>query len=616
MLIATTALSAQNISTDSVRIQNIGEQLTALSERDPAFQNEVDLSIGRITMAEIVRHVASVGGVNLVVKGGEGVQVSCNFTRVKIVDLLYFLCREYNFDITIIGNIVSVFPVMPPPPPPKELLIEYDTLTHTLSYNLLNEPLAIVTQKITLLTGINIVLPQSYYTKMVSGFVQSLPIENAIELLAQMNNLEIEQSTTTDGVWSIVDNSAVGANNRRKPTYAPNDLFIDSLGLITARISGNMSEIITELCERQRLNYYFISPINGDIAVYLREVDFDTLLDIMMSGTQNSYYKEGGIYIFGAAQGQSKMTSVQVVRMNNRAVTKIAEAIPDALKSGVQVYTFADMNSLILSGDQKQVARVENFVRSIDERVPMITIEVMMVDVKHTDIREMGLGFGVGKSPAEASTGSLSQGGLAIDLDAQSVNSLINSFNGFGHINLGKVSDNFYLNLKALEDRGQIELNSTPKLSTLNGQEAVLKSGETQYYKEITNNYIGYQNPTMTENYIWKSIDANMSLKITPYVSEDNTITLEIEIEQTEFMAREDPTAPPGTTTRSFKSIVKVAPEEVVLLGGIDRHSVENSSRGLPWIARIPVLRWLFGYTKRNKVEHKLNVFIKTSIVE
>ena len=100
-------------------------------------------------------------------------------------------------------------------------------------------------------------------------------------------------------------------------------------------------------------------------------------------------------------------------------------------------------------------------------------------------------------------------------------------------MNLGRVTPNFYLSLKALEENGTIRLQSTPKLSTLNGHEATLTSGEKQYYKEIQNNYYGTQNPIQSESYTWKSVDANLSIKVTPYVSEDRHLTLEIEFEQT-----------------------------------------------------------------------------------
>jgi type IV pilus assembly protein PilQ len=107
-----------------------------------------------------------------------------------------------------------------------------------------------------------------------------------------------------------------------------------------------------------------------------------------------------------------------------------------------------------------------------------------------------------------------------------------------------------------------------------------------------------------------------MEITITPFVSQDEHITLEIKIDQTEFTAREEPEAPPGTATRSFSSLVRVQNEEMVLLGGIDQNISEKSNRGLPWISRVPVLRWFLGKSRDQKKDHRLNVFIKPTLVE
>lgn len=95
-------------------------------------------------------------------------------------------------------------------------------------------------------------------------------------------------------------------------------------------------------------------------------------------------------------------------------------------------------------------------------------------------------------------------------------NTINNLLGQLGLKNIGKVSNNFYLTIKALEEKGGLEVMSTPKLSTLNGHEAVLKSGETQYYKEVMNNIIGTQNPIQSESYTWKSLEANMTLRYRP----------------------------------------------------------------------------------------------------
>lgn len=64
-------------------------------------------------------------------------------------------------------------------------------------------------------------------------------------------------------------------------------------------------------------------------------------------------------------------------------------------------------------------------------------------------------------------------------------------------------------------------------------------------------------------------------------------------------------------TKRSFNSIVKVKDGEMILLGGIEKNLTNDSSTGLPWIARVPVLRLFFGNVTKTRAVQKLNVFIR-----
>ena len=314
----------------------------------------------------------------------------------------------------------------------------------------------------------------------------------------------------------------------------------------------NVQDVILDLCDELELNYYFQSPVNLTAGVWVDGTDFETLLSVLLKGSPYSYYTERGIWIFGAAASDG-LSSATVLPLVYRAVSKVEEIIPEALKQNVAVKTFPDLNALILSGDRRDVARVETFLRSVDKPVPMVTMEILIADVTKSRIHEIGLGAGVGDKAVKTS-GTLSPG-VEMTFGANAVNDLLGRIRGT--VNLGRVTPNFYLSLQALEEDGVVRLLSTPKLSTLNGHEATLTSGETQYYKEVQNNYYGTQNPISSESYQWKSVDANLSIKVTPYVSEDRQITLEIEFEQTEFTDRNVEDAPPGTATRSFKSIVK-----------------------------------------------------------
>ncbi len=603
---------------DTLRLSRIDSELAALVVRDTTFRREVDITSGRLSLSELLRNVARASGVNLSVRGVEEVPVSCNFRRARVEDLVRFLCREYRLDVTVSGNILSVFPAAAAPTPRPDPDVAYAAADTTLTYDLHGERLIDVAKKIARLSARNVIVPEPLYDCKVSGYVRRMPFDEALRTLASVNGLQADRNA--HDVWTLwrEESAAQGGKSPSGPAYArrrqfaPDELRVDSLGRITARIArGNVQDVILDLCESLRLNYYFQSPVNLTAGIWVEGTDFETLLSVLLKGSPYSYYTERGIWIFGAAASNG-LSSAAVLPLVYRSVSKVEEIIPEALKRNVAVKTFPDLNALILSGDRREVSRVETFLRSVDKPVPLVTMEILIADVTKSKIHQIGIGAGVGDRAVRTS-GTLSPG-VDMTYGAGAVNSLLGRIDGA--VNLGRVTPNFYLNLQALEEDGTIRLLSTPKLSTLNGHEATLTSGETQYYKEVQNNYYGTQNPISSESYQWKSVDANLSIKVTPYVSEDRHITLEIEFEQTEFTDRKVEDAPPGTATRSFRSIVKVQNEEMVLLGGLDRNTMERSSRGVPFLARIPVIKWFFGKEKRNKVERTLNIFIKPTVVE
>ena len=302
--------------------------------------------------------------------------------------------------------------------------------------------------------------------------------------------------------------------------------------------------------------------------------------------------------------------------MRFRTVDNILDVIPERLKKDIEIKVFPDLNSLILSGSTKNVGALEAYLSEIDRSVPMISIDVIIVDATNKRSHATGVRFGKGQEPSGASYGQFSPG-VDISLGADRINWLIDAFNGLGVVTLGKVGENFYAGLKLLEEDGAITLHSTPKLSTLNGHKATLTSGEIKYYKESQVNIIGTQNPMQSESYMWKSVEASFTLELLPYVSADSTITIQVVLNQDEFTERDgvDQTSPPGKTKRGFNSIVKVQDGEMVLLGGIERTLMDNSSSGVPFIARIPVLKYLFGNVSKNKESRRLSVFIRPVVI-
>ena len=419
-------LSAQ--SDGANRIAAIRARLDTLTLRDEAYLGEVDLSVGEAPLSELLRSVAQVGGVNLSVRDGANLTVSCNFTQARIDELLLFLCEQYGLDVQVIGNIVSVFPYEAPVAPPPEPSVRFDRSDSTLSYDLIAVPLREVARRITDSTGVNLIVPQTLYERPVSGYIAAMPFAEALGSLAEINKLEVTP-VKGSGAWAFSESPsetggspAPASNYVRRRQFAASQLSVDSTGRITAMIDrGNIYDIILDICEQLKLDYFFITPVNAQTSIYLKNTDAKTLFDLLLTGTAYTYYEEGGVYMFGEAKREG-LFSTRIVPMRYRTVDKLAEAIPDNLKKGVQTAAFGDLNSMILSGDQRQVARIEQFLRSIDRTVPLITIEVMIVDASKDVLLEAGLGLGLGTEPTQTA-GTLSPG-LDMTLGAEAVNSL------------------------------------------------------------------------------------------------------------------------------------------------------------------------------------------------
>src|SRR5690606_5237421 len=198
---------------------------------------------------------------------------------------------------------------------------------------------------------------------------------------------------------------------------------------------------------------------------------------------------------------------------------------------------------------------------------------------------------------------------------AQTINKILDGFNGFGSFNLGKVVPNFFATIKAMERNGNVKIRSTPKLSTLNGHRATFSNGQTSYYAVRQRNIYGTDNPQTSEITNYEPIDAELGLTIKPMVSGDGQVTLDIFVVQSSFGERIAEDAPPDLSSREVSSIIRVQDQDIVVLGGLEEQVKNDSGSGVPLLARVPIIKWLFSKRKREDSKAKLTVLIKPTVI-
>ncbi len=300
---------------------------------------------------------------------------------------------------------------------------------------------------------------------------------------------------------------------------------------------------------------------------------------------------------------------------SNNSGEQVNAMFPKYVTGGLDIKVDRERNSFIVSGDPQEINRLKTFIKEIDKPIPVILIEVMILEVSKSATLNTGVELGIGDKPV-TDQGKLFPSG-DITLGATTINKIIGGFNGFGSLNVGKVVPNFYARIQAMESNGNIKIRSTPKLATLNGHEAILSNGERSYYAITRRDIIGAQNPQTTEIRNYVPIDADLSIAIKPMVAGDDQITMSINVVQSSFNGKRiEEDAPPGMNSREFNSIIRVKNNDVVILGGLEENLKNDSGSGVPFLARIPIIKWFFSKKTRIDSKKKLSVLIKPTIIK
>jgi type IV pilus assembly protein PilQ len=624
-----TRLSAQQ-SPGAERMRVVEERLRSLAVMVPGLTQKVQLSMSGASAQEFLRALAQSNNLNINIDPQLNFKIYNNFTNETALNVLLFLAKEHHLDINLIGSILSITKVPEPRIiiPPREIQARYNATDNTLSLELNNDTLALVARKITQVSNKNVVVPNSLLNNKVTIFLSNAPFDVAIEKLAFANNLKFTK--TADNVYilqPLVDgeelyiNSDKNTDVRRnlRPSGGNNSSGTFSISgksspagkLLTVDASNSsISELVKSASQEAGINYFLYSDLKGNVTSKVRDITYNGFLSTLFQGTDYTYRVENGIYLIGERKLEG-LRANKVVQLQYRSIDTIQAMIPVEWRKGVEIKEFREQNTILLSGSAPQIAEIENFIRQIDRLVPMVLIEVTLVDVRKGKSIRTGIRAGVADS---VKTGGTLLPGIDYTFGASAINDLLARLGRNNAFNLGRVTPNFYVGLSALEQNNNVEVRSVPKLSTLNGHIANLTIGSKRYYTTRTQSVIpSLQAQTLiTEQFT--PVEANLAINIRPIVSGDDQVTLNITIDISDFIGNPPLNAPPPTSTSKFSSIIRAKNEDMIVLGGLERTEQSESGDGVPFLSRIPVIKWLF--SSREKANNKVVtlVFIKPII--
>ena len=561
--------------------------------------------------------------------------VNTNFFDVEVKDVLLFLIQKYDLEVSFSNNIISFNKKAPVEKKPvakieKPIDVNYNPQNGFLSVKLQNDSLPKVAQRITELSNKNVVLAPNIKEMKVSAYILNRPFDQVMDMLAKSNQLSVSKDENDFYYLEKIDpvitenNQNEPKSNRRRNSRVTSpqstgdlELSLNQNGFLNVRaFESDLTSIITQAAELLNINYFFYDkPTDETTTLLANEIDFDQLLNNIFKGKKYTYKKAEGLYLIGQHNTEGLRTT-ELIQLENRTIELVLATLPKDLTEGIDVKEIVELNGIIVAGSKPRILELKEFIREIDKIVPMVQIEVLIVQYQKSNEVQTGLQAILGEEGKDVQTGGVLFPSTDVTLNSSSINNLIDGFNGFGIFNLGKVTENFYANLSALENNSIITLQSTPKIATLSGHEASVSIGQTSYYFEQNNRLI---NTGITDNILqsgqWKSTDANLSVLIKPFVSKDEQVTLTISVEKSAFLGRAGENAPPDKATQRFESLVRVKGGDMILLGGLDELDKQNSGSGTPFLSRIPIIKWFFSSRTKSRSKSKLHLFIKPTIV-
>jgi general secretion pathway protein D len=328
--------------------------------------------------------------------------------------------------------------------------------------------------------------------------------------------------------------------------------------------------------------------------------------------------------------------TIQVVRLAHSDASELAEILKNLVagdaandKTGQKVKTNiqADpaLNALVIRAEPRAMAELKNIIQNLDIRRLQVLIEAAIVEVTENFTRELGTELAVADSSISslpisttAPTGTLA--GIVQAIAAKDPSSV--SLGSSPVVVGGKANTNgttFAFLIRALEENSDVNLLSTPSITTMDNEEAKIVVGQQVPFRtgSTTTGSNGANNPFTTIN----REDVGLTLQVTPHVHDGALIRLEIhqevsEVDQTGSIGiGSDGSADLITNKRTIETTVLADDGEVIVLGGLIRDKITETESGVPLLKDIPLFGRLFKSKASKREKQNLLVFLRTTVL-
>jgi type IV pilus assembly protein PilQ len=587
-------------------------QIDSLHLLQPGFFVRLSqpLNVKDIDFRDLARGLGAQHGVNIIVQPGIAVRVTTLLNQVSVLEVLALLGEQYGLVLKRRGVAVVVEVKTAPPPvePIKKDLVKISDRKLVVDV----EAMAVqdFARRVSDLTGLPIIVRPTVKS-LLTGYLPGVPVRAGLDQFLAVNGLFLREK---DGILTI-DRRDSGADDggKRRNFWVSIEKGLVSIDVVNAPIH----DVIQDIASQADVNIVTYTQSNTQITAKTSGLTLDQTLNMLLRNTNLTFRSTDGVYYIGDKKTNGIATT-RLLALQHLRADEVLKSLPEHFRTQSALHIVKEHNGIMAIGSNDVLFELDNYLKEIDRPTPQILIEALVLDLETSSAYELGFTAGTGARPA-AFHGVYSQfgnpqltGGGVVQGQGKNANDALNAVGAvLGVRNMGVLPSDFYFRLNALSQRGKANIRSRPQISTLNGHEASLSIGTTQYFILKTVTPIVSPNQSFTqEAQRFEKIEANVSLKIKPWVSSSGEVTAEINPEFSTPVGTFSAETPPTINTRVLNSTVRLKDGETIILGGLIQDVTATKENRIPFLGGIPWFGRLFRFKSTSTQKNELIILL------
>ncbi|MEC4678577.1 MAG: type IV pilus secretin PilQ, partial [Nitrospirota bacterium] len=394
---------------------------------------------------------------------------------------------------------------------------------------------------------------------------------------------------------------------------------------------AEITNVVRLIADVSGLNFVMGDDVKGKITVKLNDVPWDQALEIILEIRNLGMERQGDIIRIATLANLTKQRNekaearatkiraeellTRVIHINYAEANKLQSLLSKLLSTRGEIMIAKRVNALVVKDILGNLEQVEEMVKRLDTKTPQVLIEARIVEVQPTFKRSLGVQWG---ADFKTNSGGNSIGIGTFTGPGSSVFSPVPGFavNAPASTPLGGVGFSFGrftespfqldLRISAGESQEMTRIVSTPKIMVLDNHEALIKQGAK----------IPFQTSSPNGGTNTRLVDANLELKVTPHISQDGGILLELNLTKNQPGPPVSGSTQPSIFQKEVSTQILLMDGETMVIGGIYETQKTESESGIPFLKDIPGLGWLFKNKEQSETTTELLIFITPTVMK